>query len=302
MRILTRLLESPSHFQVGAVMSLDLHTMQLLLRIPCITPSGTRRVLDVLIDTGAQANLVRRGLFSNLEFGLSSNPISMVTAGGVPLEGGREEVKLTMIFTSTLPGVNGRSRTWKESAHFYDAAISVDVIVGYRWLRSRRIGVLPHLDALAMFDCDGLTVRILRPPSPSDSVINLVRSADSSEISVPTTSDSEPPSISSDVPLMNSEPVTSPDRQICGVVRRLMDLGNGQGPFESYRVRPQIFKKIVQKLRTGPPDVDAFAESALHFCDYWWGPGSVVSNAFDVPIGRIATVDPEGIGNTWPGI
>ena len=133
-------------------MSLAPNTMQLLLQIPCITPSGFRTVLDVLVDTGAQANLVRRGLFSNLEFRPSLNLISMVTAGGVPLEGGREEVKITMVFSSTVSGGSGRDRIWMESANFYDASITVDVIVGYPWLRSFWIGLLPHLDALAMFE------------------------------------------------------------------------------------------------------------------------------------------------------
>ena len=82
--------------------------------------------------------------------------------------GGGEEVPITMVFSSTVPGGSDRSRIWKESTNFYDAAITVHVIVVHPWLRSRRIGVLPHLDALSMFDRDGLTTRILRPQSSPD--------------------------------------------------------------------------------------------------------------------------------------
>ena len=88
-----------------------------------------------------------------------------------------------MLFSSKTPGGNTRPRRWKESAHFYDAAITVDMILGYPWLRSRQIGVLPHLNALAIFDRDGLNTRILRPPlsfdlPPADLVINLVRGSE----------------------------------------------------------------------------------------------------------------------------
>ena len=381
-KIPTRLLESPNRFQVGAVMSFAPHTLQLLLRLPCVLPSGFRTVLDVLIDTGAQANLVRRGLFSNLEFCHSTNPISMITAGGVPLEGGREEVKVIMIFTASTPGGSGRTRTWKESAQFFDAAIAVEMIVGYPWLRSRHIGILPHLDALAMFDRDGLTTRILRSPSPTNSVKPFGSAVNSVEISksqIPRTSD--PPDLGrlpekvnslriisviqrqspaqlegnaacSSAPLspqgvsLNrlrwclrqialgkstpgyenytravsvqdrdpddpAQPMTprptrlmskrawtedlrawrrklhlwdDPSRpKQTAVVRRLMDFGGGHVPFESYQVCSHIFQRIIHVFHVQPPDVDAFAESALHKCERWWGPGSEITDAFQVP-------------------
>lgn len=59
---------------------------------------------------------------------------------------------------------------------------------------------------------------------------------------------------------------------------------------ERYAVRRPIVNDILIRL-AGPggqrlqPSVDAFADEQLHVCDRWWGPGSDVPNALDIPWG-----------------
>ena len=414
MQIPERLLQPGSSFKVNTVISCAPHVFQLLLQIPCVTPSQTKIMLDVLIDTGAQANLVRRGLFSNNEFFPAKNPISMVTAGGSPLEGGREQVRLVLVFNASPPGRPDFSRRWKETAIFYDANITVDAILSYPWLRDRHLGVVPHLDALCHFNSDGQTSKILRSPISTSNnasrAICVISTCPTSAEHLPTSVQEtgffthDPYSSENFLPPPSADLVSSPvfhvetdsrriryrQRQInCGKAtdgyaryvirvplisretdnpfhpvtprlekkcskrqwdqelqrwrhalhkwdfsstkglpnssssgssmnvpkptltsssekncasstvsvipiissadshqqvppRRLMDLGGGRKPFESYQVKQPIFRGILSQLGVSEPAVDAFGEAALHLCQIWWGPEGEKEDAFQV--------------------
>jgi hypothetical protein len=43
---------------------------------------------------------------------------------------------------------------------------------------------------------------------------------------------------------------------------------------ERYAVRKPVMNDMLMRLHCGKPQVDCFADSQLHVCDKWWGPGS----------------------------
>ena len=63
------------------------------------------------------------------------------------MNGGRREVDLSLTFWSVSEGQGGQP--WVSDASFYEADILMDAILSYPWLRDKRLGVFPHLGALA---------------------------------------------------------------------------------------------------------------------------------------------------------
>ena len=72
--------------------------MQLIMEIPAVLPNGERKNLKMLIDTGAQANLVRVGLISSHLFVGASKILRFITANGQRMEGGERTVDLQLEF------------------------------------------------------------------------------------------------------------------------------------------------------------------------------------------------------------
>jgi len=139
--------EIPS-YQLNKVRTVGDH-LQLLMKIRVLLSNGAEKDLYVLVDTGAEANLVRKGLLSDSLMRNAREPLSFVTASGQPLEGGKRTAKLTLFFEQVvsrqkLP--NARSL----QANFYEAEIGVDAILSFSWMAIHKIGVFPHHQALAL--------------------------------------------------------------------------------------------------------------------------------------------------------
>ena len=86
------------------------------------------RVFRVLIDTGAQAHLVRTGPFPQQQWEPAAKPICLttVTAGAMP--GGMLSGKIEMCFMAT------RQSSMTREAEFYEADIHSDGIWGFPFL------------------------------------------------------------------------------------------------------------------------------------------------------------------------
>ena len=69
-----------------------------LLCVGVVLPDGTVRVLNALLDTGAQCNLIQMGILSPEMFQNASNPLRLVTATGAPLTDGTQEVVTYLLF------------------------------------------------------------------------------------------------------------------------------------------------------------------------------------------------------------
>ena len=123
--------------------------VQLIMELPTILPNGEIKNLKVLIDTGAQANLVRTGLISQHLFQGAPKILRFVTASGQRLEGGEHVVNVQLQFSS-IEETGKKSRTFVFPTTFYEAAIKVDAILSYPWLLENKVGVIPHRRALAV--------------------------------------------------------------------------------------------------------------------------------------------------------
>ena len=121
---------------------------QLLMEVRA-TPSKKRLLsLRVLIDTGAETNLIRRGLLPSERLRDARKPLALVTASGCRMGGGLKEVPLKLEFAKTRADSQA-VQEWSTMASFYDAEIQVDAILGYKWLAARRLEVFPPLKSLA---------------------------------------------------------------------------------------------------------------------------------------------------------
>ena len=143
----------PTELQVGAVKEHKDGKRQLLLDVRARGSDGRKLVLRVLVDTGAEANLVRKGLVTPELLKPAKTPLTLVTADGSRMEGGSREVTLQLCFASTTPNEAGKPE-WCTRATFHEADIRVDAILSCPWMDSEQLGVFPHLEALARVNPD----------------------------------------------------------------------------------------------------------------------------------------------------
>ena len=128
--------------------------LQLMVEVE-ISVCGQTKKIKALIDTGAQANLLREDLFPSEIWKSSKNPLALTTVNGEILSGGRREVQTKINFhvePEEKSEKNASNTTWSTIANFYDGAISCDAILGYGWLASKRLNVLPWRNALQLND------------------------------------------------------------------------------------------------------------------------------------------------------
>ncbi len=98
-----------------------------------------------LVDTGAQVNLYRTSLFDECQTKPAKKTLSLVTVDETRLSGGQREIWLRVEFFATS---EKQKMGWQEDACFLEGDIQVDLILGYPWLRTVQLGILPNKDAL----------------------------------------------------------------------------------------------------------------------------------------------------------
>ena len=112
-------------------------------------PQGQKPVMvQALIDTGAETNLIRTKLLPPHYFSPSKSSLQLITADGSVLKVGKREVTLQLCLHTLTKEVGG-SVSWCTQAVLLEADIGVDIILGYPWLEKAKVGVFPHLEALA---------------------------------------------------------------------------------------------------------------------------------------------------------
>ena len=129
---------------------------QLVVRVQATTTNGQSRHLKLLVDTGAEANLIRPDLFI-LEMQPTKAPLSLVAANGQKLSGGGKEIDLELRMN-----IQGMSEQWTAKASFHDANIELDGILGFPWLRDNRLVIVSHQDALAWDEKEGMPLSVLQ--------------------------------------------------------------------------------------------------------------------------------------------
>ena len=103
---------------------------QCYLRVRAEFQNGEQRELRMLVDTGAQANLIWTGVVPSAMFQPACRPLKLLTVSGGTRGGGSREVAVRISFQGTSQ--NGTIvPNWTEEAVFLEAHIHVDAIVGY---------------------------------------------------------------------------------------------------------------------------------------------------------------------------
>ena len=141
-------LKNRKSYFVGAI-AFEEEELQLVMAILANLHNGEERILRVLVDTGAQANLVRTGLMPDCIMREAKEKLNLRTANGQKLAGGEREVDLSLGFRQVIQGDTMPELLW-ENATFVEADIRVDAILSFPWLVKTKIGVFPHLRALAL--------------------------------------------------------------------------------------------------------------------------------------------------------
>ena len=121
----------------------DERQLHLKVRVRC---GRDEKVVDVLVDTGAQVSLVRRGLFKEELLQPSRRPVRLKVVNGEIMGGGTHEATISMEFWEherlNRPDLAKRSTL---SGNFYVADITDwDMIMGYDFMVANTIGALPH--------------------------------------------------------------------------------------------------------------------------------------------------------------
>ena len=125
--------------------------MQLIMAIVVLLQNNEEQVFKILIDTGAQVNLIRKDMIPDWMFTDAPEKLNLRTVSGQKLPGGERQVDLMLGFRQVMQGETMPDLRW-EPATFYEADIRVDAILSHPWMVETKIGVFPHLRAMAVSD------------------------------------------------------------------------------------------------------------------------------------------------------
>ena len=109
-------------------------------------PLNTRKI-SVLVDTGAQVNLIRRGITFPQFLIPVKRPLKIAMASQAIMAGGEREVYCLLTLMGKEIDV-GEDRTLEVPTIFYEADIGVDAILSYEWLAMYDFVVNPNRHAL----------------------------------------------------------------------------------------------------------------------------------------------------------
>ena len=108
-----------------------------------------RQNFDVLVDTGAEANIVKLGKLPRHLVYAAPKALKFVTASGQRLRGGDTCIDLNLEFMQEVDG-KILPEVLRIRTTFFEADIRVDAILSYPWMAQNQLGVFPHLQAMAL--------------------------------------------------------------------------------------------------------------------------------------------------------
>ena len=113
---------------------------QLLVQVTLVMDDGEVFEVEALIDTGAQVNLIRRGIIPEKYFGKSMRPRRFVTASKKGMDGGLTDVSCS-IFLSGNDMDTCEPLTLECPIVFYDTNLGCEALISYEWLRDNSMDV-----------------------------------------------------------------------------------------------------------------------------------------------------------------
>ena len=133
---------------MGAHANIVKHTR---LEVACRVsgPAGTPVDLQIFVDTGAEVNLIRRGLLSEECFTAAEIPLNILAANQMPIGGGSRETTAVLNFS----GRDVAEKTLMDiriPTLMYEADITDDAIVSYGWLVEIAIDIYARKHGLMM--------------------------------------------------------------------------------------------------------------------------------------------------------
>ena len=137
-----------------------------MVKLDLILPEGsTLPGVEILIDTGAEVNLIREGLVPKNLLSTAEKTFRFLTADGTRMRGGDKVVQLKMCFQKTTM-TDADPTKFETEGLFYQADIQADAILSHPWLVEKRLGVIPHLKALTVLEPELALLRggIVNPP------------------------------------------------------------------------------------------------------------------------------------------
>ncbi len=117
-------------------------------QLPC---KCCRAAMEVLVDTGAWINLIRKGVIPSHHFRKARHPVKLVAADGEEIKGGERSIQLKWRFAQFVEG-KLLSRPYEVEAEFLEAEIDEASAVSYAWLRAHKLDVSPKWNALTTFE------------------------------------------------------------------------------------------------------------------------------------------------------
>ena len=147
-KVLPRMMMDVGIFQAGQIKKCG-NALQLLMEIQTELPNRQLQVLDMLVDTGAEANIVKLGKLPRHLVYAAPKPLKFVTARGQRLRGGDTCIDLHLEFVQEVDG-KFLPDVLRKKVTFFEADIRVDAILSYPWMAQNQIGVFPHLKAMAL--------------------------------------------------------------------------------------------------------------------------------------------------------
>ena len=108
--------------------------------VKVLLPSGRVQILHALIDTGAQVNLLRKGIIPPGEFTRAKERLFLISANEQPIESCEFMVYLDLVFNREAEHGFEEVRV---SADFFEADIRDEAILGCPWMMEKCIGVYP---------------------------------------------------------------------------------------------------------------------------------------------------------------
>ena len=143
-----RLRAPKAHYPIRFARQME-NELQLVLELKTELEGGERRNLKVLVDTGAEANLIRTGLVPKRFTRPAHKVLELVAVNGQVLQGGKTTADVKVYFTQEVNGeIQGKELDFNVT--FWEADIEVDAILSHPWLFENKIGVFPHHKALAV--------------------------------------------------------------------------------------------------------------------------------------------------------